>query len=89
MALMLAKTYAAFKAAEVPEGSLPAEAELLDAVAAIDRVLVCRSEIGSRDFRQSGTETARMDSILACPGDACRAQDFPARTSSQPSVARR
>jgi hypothetical protein len=36
---MLAKTYAAFKAAEIPEGSLPAGAEFLAAVAAIDRVL--------------------------------------------------
>lgn len=46
MALTLAKTDAAFKAAEVPEGSLPAGAELPDAVAAIDRVLA----VQVRDF---------------------------------------
>jgi hypothetical protein len=50
MALMLAKTYAAFKPPKYRKGSLPAGAELLDAIAAVHRVLAVQVRDGVEIF---------------------------------------
>ena len=86
---MLAKTYAAFKPPKYRKGSLPAGAELLDAVAAIEHVLAVQVRDWVETFGDQAPKPPGWIPSLHARATLAAHRIFLQETSSQPSVARR